>query len=239
MNNLKKLKELQVVMRTSDTWSGVQKELQLKSIDPSAIIVVAVFQEDAAKEYWLIVTYNRQVYEFYYDWFNAGSSELGAIVEWYDFSDNHDGVYLKEELADVFERFEELSTQSGKMSILETANSFSLSAEDVHAAETIREQEITSSGKSTTIHGELLRCVDFLRYKVNDINHANNDGNMEAIDFLRDYLVDPRTEPDATSEILNELQLNDDTSVGEGAFDTLTLAVLDWWRNHPGPNLLS
>jgi hypothetical protein len=105
--DLHELKDLQRNIRSIETWSGVTKELAKKNIDSNKIIVAASFPEDSCQQYWAIVTFDKQIYEFYYDWLHKDPSE-GIIVEWNDFTNDSKKVYLHENVENVLKYFDEL-----------------------------------------------------------------------------------------------------------------------------------
>ena len=107
MRSITEIKEQQKLMKTDPSWSGVSRELFKKGIDSEKVFIATYFSEDVNQEYWTIVTFDRAIYEFYYDWSLKEVSE-GEIIEWHDFTNNLEGVYMKEEVQDVLINFEAL-----------------------------------------------------------------------------------------------------------------------------------
>jgi ribosomal protein L30E len=109
MRTIASLKEMQKAIQADVVWIGVSRELKKKGIDSSKVIIAATFPEDVSQEYWAIVTFDKKIYEFYYDWLNKNVSE-GEIVEWHDFTDDPDRVYLSESVQDVIRHFDALNS---------------------------------------------------------------------------------------------------------------------------------
>ena len=76
-------------------WIGVKASLADKGIDLQKVIIADVFPEDHDQIYVVIVTYDRQVFEFYYDWLHKKESE-GRITEWKDLTSSPEAAYRHE-----------------------------------------------------------------------------------------------------------------------------------------------
>ncbi len=109
MSDLQELKIIQKSIKETDTWTGVFKELTKKGIDASKILVADNFAEDVCQEYWAVVTFDKHIYEFYYDWLDKKPSE-GVIIEWHDFTKEPSNVYMRESVEEIIKHFEALTT---------------------------------------------------------------------------------------------------------------------------------
>lgn len=78
-----------------DFWVGIKKLLVAKGINVSKLVVADSFSEDTHMIYVVVITPDKQVFEFYYDWIHREESN-GLIKEWKDFTNNPDGAYRNE-----------------------------------------------------------------------------------------------------------------------------------------------
>lgn len=107
MRTISELKELQTVLNTP-TWKGVAKELVRKGLNPEKILIAEVFPEDSCQEYWAVVSHDKGIYEFYYDWLESKDRESGKIIEWKDVTHNPGEAYMRDSIYDVLAHFDEL-----------------------------------------------------------------------------------------------------------------------------------
>jgi hypothetical protein len=95
-----------------DLWVGIGRRLTEKGIDISKVVIAASFPEDFAMTYVAMVTGDKRIYEFYYQYMNTETREAeplnGVITEWQDFTDNIRGVYLDDEVEIVMRNFKEI-----------------------------------------------------------------------------------------------------------------------------------
>ena len=76
-------------------WVGIKVLLIDKGIDVKNLIVADSFSEDHNLIYVVIITQDRQVFEFYYDWLHKKESE-GYIKEWKDLTSTPEAAYRNE-----------------------------------------------------------------------------------------------------------------------------------------------
>jgi len=109
MDELKRIKKVTKDFREQKDllWIGVGCVLVEKKIDINKIIIADCFTEDVAQYYFLVVTGDRHIFEFYYDYAHKEISE-GKIVEWHDFTDNPQKAYMHESLGVAFENFDQI-----------------------------------------------------------------------------------------------------------------------------------
>lgn len=78
-----------------DCWVGIKTLLVNNGITVEGLIVADSFSEDHDQIYVVVVTKDRQVLEFYYDWLHRKESE-GSIKEWKDLTETPEAAYRSE-----------------------------------------------------------------------------------------------------------------------------------------------
>lgn len=66
-------------------WSRVRQLLTERGLKPGSLALVAAFPDDAQFEYGVVVTADRRVYQFGFDYLHVGAAS-GTFKEWHDFT---------------------------------------------------------------------------------------------------------------------------------------------------------
>lgn len=108
MENLEEIKKNTKEFREQkdNLFIGVGKELAEKGVDINKIIVVDFFTEDNSKCYFVVVTKDRCIFEFYYDYLHKNETD-GKIIGWQEFTKNPEKVYMNENVEIALEFFDQ------------------------------------------------------------------------------------------------------------------------------------
>lgn len=95
MNELQQIKNNTNLLREQkdELIIDIGHSLTERAFDINKIVLADWFTEDVAEYYVVIVTSEKKVFEFYYDFFNSPISK-GKIIEWKDFTENPSGAYM-------------------------------------------------------------------------------------------------------------------------------------------------
>ena len=105
-------------------------------------------------------------------------------------------------------------------------------------ARAIWRTSVPSSGQADTVTGELLRCVEKLRWEAQSNGNQNWDGDFEKLlSFLKTTLTEPAVLPaHELAIVVNDLERlydYDHPKTGDALYDRLSDAVVLWARAHP------
>lgn len=90
----------------NELFIGIERGLIEKGLDTRKIVIADLFTEDSNQYYVVIVTPDKGVFEFYYDFLHKKPSE-GKIIEWHDFTENPEKTYRPESVGIALKHFEQ------------------------------------------------------------------------------------------------------------------------------------
>jgi hypothetical protein len=89
----------QTLRRSEDPmWTRIRNLLQERGLQPSTSILATAFPDDSQFEFCIVVTADRKVFQFGFDYLHKPVEE-GVIVEWVDLTDD----YLKSDFPEVID----------------------------------------------------------------------------------------------------------------------------------------
>ena len=99
---------------------------------------------------------------------------------------------------------------------------------------------VPKSGQSAWVQGELLRCVEKLRWEAQTNGNANWDRGFKRLaDYLERTLCDEQSFSAEALEVIRDdvaiLRSYRDAYTDDDVFDRLTDRVVDFCRAHPAP----
>ncbi len=83
---------------------GIGSELTKKGFDLGRLVVADMFTEDSSQYYVVVVTDEKGVFEFYYDFLHKDPA-AGSIIEWHDFTQTPDKAYCSKSVKSALEFF--------------------------------------------------------------------------------------------------------------------------------------